>query len=193
MRRMGSRTGEVTGWLRAWAGGDDSVLHQLIPAVERELNRIARRCLAGEHAERSVSATALVNEAFLRLVELERIDWQDRTHFLAVSARLMRRILVDLARARNADKRGGDLVRITLDEALLADGAHDEDLIRLDDALQALAALDDRKAQVVDLRFFAGSTVEETATALGVSVKTVVRDWTFAKAWLQRAMTERGP
>ena len=191
MRRMRSHTGEVTGWLRAWAGGDDSVLHQLIPAVERELNRIARRCLAGERAERSVSATALVNEAFLRLVELEQIEWQDRTHFLAISARVMRRILVDLARARNADKRGGDLVRVTLDEALLGDGAHDEELIRLDDALQALAALDARKARVVDLRFFAGSTVDETAAALGVSVKTVVRDWTFAKAWLQRAMTER--
>jgi RNA polymerase sigma-70 factor (ECF subfamily) len=182
--------GEFTGWLRAWADGDESALHQLIPSVERELNRIARRCLAGEHAERSVSATALVNEAFLRLVELDQIEWQDRAHFLAMSARLMRRILVDLARARNADKRGGDLVRITLDDGLLGPGAYDEDLIRLDDALQALAALDDRKARVVDLRFFAGSTVEETATALGVSVKTVVRDWIFAKAWLQRAMTE---
>jgi RNA polymerase sigma-70 factor, ECF subfamily len=179
---------DVTGLLRAWRHGDQTALHHLIPVVERELNRIAHRCLLGEGASCSVSATALVNEAFLRLVDLKEIDWQDRTHFLAMSARLMRRVLVDLARARRAEKRGGDVVRVTFDEALLANGTREADLIRLDDALEALAAIDSRKGQVVELRFFGGLSVEETAAALDVSSKTVLRDWNFAKAWLQREM-----
>jgi RNA polymerase sigma-70 factor (ECF subfamily) len=180
---------EVTGLLRAWGHGDEAALHQLMPLVERELNRIARRCLAGERANGSVSATALVNEAFLRLVDLDRIEWQDRTHFLSMSARLMRRVLVDFARARQADKRGGDAVRVTFDEALLPQHGGGADLIALDEALSALAAIDDRKSHVVELRFFAGLSLEETAAALGVSAKTVMRDWDFARAWLQRAMT----
>jgi RNA polymerase sigma factor (TIGR02999 family) len=179
---------DVTGLLRAWRHGDQTALHHLIPVVERELNRIAHRCLQGEGASCSVSATALVNEAFLRLVDLKEIDWQDRTHFLAMSARLMRRVLVDLARARRAEKRGGDVVRVTFDEALLANGTREADLIGLDDALEALAAIDSRKGQVVELRFFGGLSVEETAAALDVSSKTVIRDWNFAKAWLQREM-----
>ena len=181
---------DVTVLLRAWGRGDEAALHELMPLVERELNRIARRCLLGERAGCSVSATALVNEAFLRLVNLERIDWQDRTHFLSMAARLMRRVLVDHARARHAERRGGDVVRVTFDELLLP-GQHDPhaaDVLTLDDALTALAGLDPRKAQVIELRFFGGLTVEETAAALDVSVKTVVRDWTFAKAWLQREM-----
>jgi RNA polymerase sigma-70 factor (ECF subfamily) len=137
-------------------------------------------------------ATELVNEAFLRLVDVQHVDWQNRTHFLAMSARLMRRVLVDLARSRGADKRGGGAVRVTLDDAAIGGVGPAADVIRLDDALQALAALDDRKSRVVELRFFGGLTVEETAVALQVSSKTVLRDWEFARAWLQRELTGEG-
>lgn len=180
---------EVTGLLRAWGRGDAAALNELMPLVERELNRIARRCLAGERDGCSVSATDLVNEAFLRLVDLERIDWQDRAHFLAMSARLIRRVLIDLARARQADKRGGGAVRVTLDEAFAGE-ERAQDLIRLDEALEALATLDARKGRVVELRFFGGLSAEETAAVLQVSTKTVLRDWTFAKAWLQREIAQ---
>ena len=180
---------DVTMLLRAWGEGDEQALHQLMPLVERELNRVARACLAGDRGNRSVSATALVNEAYLRLVQLERIDWQDRAHFLSIGARLMRRVLVDIARARHSEKRGGGAVRVSFDEATLADHARDADVIRLDEALDALARRDPRKARVIELRFFGGLSAEETAAALEVSTKTVIRDWTFAKAWLQREMT----
>jgi len=160
-----------------------------MPLVYDELRRIARRCLRGERANHSVQATELVNEAFLRLVDVQQIDWQNRTHFLAMSARLMRRVLVDLARARGAGKRGGEAVRVTLDEATIGTAAPDLDVIRLDDALEALAALDERKSRVVELRFFGGLTADETAVALQVSSKTVLRDWEFARAWLQRELT----
>ena len=180
---------DVTKLLRAWGEGDEQALHHLMPLVERELNRIARACLAGEHGHRSVSATALVNEAFLRLVQLERIDWQDRAHFLSIGARLMRRVLVDLARARQSEKRGGDAVRVSLDEAMLSGGHRDADVVRLDEALDALTQVDPRKGRVIELRFFGGLGAEETAAVLEVSTKTVLRDWTFAKAWLQREMT----
>lgn len=182
---------EVTGLLRAWGRGDEAALHQLIPLVERELNRIARRCLFGERANLSLSATALVNEAFLRLVDVQQVAWQDRAHFLAMSARLMRRVLVDLARARRSEKRGGDAVRVTFDEALVPDAGREADLIRLDDGLRALASVHERKSQVVELKFFGGLSVEETATVLQVSSKTVMRDWEFARAWLQREMSGR--
>ena len=175
--------------LRAWREGDETALDALMPLVHDELRRIARRCLHGERANHSVQATELVNEAYLRLVDVRQVDWQDRTHFLAMSARLMRRVLVDLARSRAADKRGGGAVRVTLDEAAIGGVAPDADVIRLDDALQALAALDDRKSRVVELRFFGGLTVDETAVALQVSSKTVLRDWEFARAWLQRELT----
>jgi len=131
----------------------------------------------------------LVNEAFLRLVDVQQIDWQNRTHFLAMSARLMRRVLVDLARSRGADKRGGSAVRVTFDEAAIGGVAPDADVIRLDDALKALAALDDRKGRIVELRFFGGLTADEIAVELEVSSKTVLRDWEFARAWLQRELT----
>lgn len=186
---MPGRHDDVTALLRAWGEGDEQALHQLMPMVERELNRIAHACLAGEQGNRSVSATALVNEAFLRLVELERIDWRDRAHFLSMGARLMRRVLVDLARARRSEKRGGDAVRISLDEAMLPGNAPDPDVVRLDEALEALAQMDARKGRVVELRFFGGLSAEETAAVLQVSTKTVIRDWTFARAWLQREMT----
>ena len=160
-----------------------------MPLVHDELRRIARRCLHGERANHSVQATDLVNEAFLRLVDVQHVDWQNRTHFLALSARLMRRVLVDLARSRGADKRGGGAVRVTFDEAALGGVAPDADVIRLDDALQALAALDDRKSRVVELRFFGGLSVEESAEVLQVSPETVMRDWKMARAWLYRELT----
>jgi RNA polymerase sigma-70 factor (ECF subfamily) len=182
----------VTSLLKAWGQGDEAALNALMPLVHDELRRIARRCLRGEPANHSVQATALVNEAFLRLVDVQFIDWQNRLHFLAMSARLMRRVLVDLARSRRADKRGGGAVRVTFDEAAMAASGPAADVIRLDDALQALAALDERKSRVVELRFFGGLSVDETALALQVSSKTVLRDWEFARAWLQQEMNPRG-
>jgi RNA polymerase sigma-70 factor (ECF subfamily) len=179
----------VTGLLKAWGQGDEAALNALIPLVHDELRRIARRCLHGEAANHSVQATALVNEAFMRLVDVQRVDWQNRTHFLAMSARLMRRVLVDLARARRAHKRGGGALRVTFDEAAMGGSGPEADVIRVDDALQALAALDDRKSRVVELRFFGGLSVDETAAALQVSSKTVLRDWEFARAWLQQELT----
>ena len=164
----------------------------MMPLVHDELRRIARRCLHGERANHSVQATELVNEAYLRLLDVQQVDWQNRTHFLAMSARLMRRVLVDLARSRGADKRGGGAVHVTFDEAAIGGFAQDADVIRLDDALKALAALDERKSRVVELRFFGGLTADETAVALQVSSKTVLRDWEFARAWLQRELTREG-
>ena len=175
--------------LRAWREGDETALDALMPLVHEELRRIARRCLYGERPNHSVQATELVNEAYLRLVDVQHVDWQNRTHFLAMSARLMRRVLVDLARTRGADKRGAGAVRVTLDDAVIGGVAPEADVIRLDDALYALAALDERKSRVVELRFFGGLTVDETALALQVSSKTVLRDWEFARAWLQRELT----
>jgi len=178
----------VTVLLRAWREGDETALDALMPLVHEELRRIARRCLHGERPNRSVQATELVNEAFLRLVDVQHVDWQSRTHFLAMSARLMRRVLVDLARSRGADKRGGGAILVTLDEAAVGGAGPEADVVRLDDALTALAALDERKSRVVELRFFGGLTVDETAVALQVSSKTVLRDWEFARAWLQREL-----
>ena len=183
-----SQTHDVTGLLKAWYAGDETALDALMPLVHDELRRIARRCLQGERANHSVQATELVNEAFLRLVDVQRVKWQNRTHFLAMSARVMRRVLVDLARSRRADKRGGGAVRVTLDEAAIGGCGPEADVIRLDDALQALAVLDDRKSRVVELRFFGGLSVDETAVALQVSSKTVLRDWEFARAWLQHEL-----
>lgn len=183
----------MTGLLHAWRHGDRAALDHLVPLVERELNRIARGCLLGERANHSLSATALVNEAFLRLVDVRQIDWQDRAHFLSMAARLMRRILVDFARARGAGKRGGDAVRLTLDEARHAGLGRAADVVRLDEALQALASQDPRKSQVVEMKFFAGLETDQIAAALDVSPKTVLRDWQFAKAWLQREMADGTP
>jgi len=166
-------------------------LEALMPLVHDELRRIARRCLYGQRANHSVQPTELVNEAFLRLAGVQEVNWQNRTHFMAMSARLMRRVLVDLARSRGADKRGGGAVRVTLDDATTGI-APNADVIRLDDALQALAAEDDRKSRVVELRFFGGLTVDEIAATLQVSSKTVLRDWEFARAWLERELTRAG-
>lgn len=148
--------------------------------------------MTGERAQQTLQTTALVNELYLRLVDVRRVNWQNRAHFLAMAARLMRRVLVDAARARRADKRGGGLVRITLHEEVVAGGDRVAELLRLDDALEALAAFDSRKSRVVELRFFGGLSLEETADVLGVSTKTVMRDWEFARAWLQRELDRPG-
>lgn len=158
-----------------------------MPAVHQELQRIAKRCLRRERAGHSLQATALVNEAYLRLVDAQAVDWQNRAHFLAIAARLMRRILVDYARARQYQKRGGGALPVTLTEALIVSG-RSRDLIALDDALDALAQLDERRSRVVELRFFGGLTVAETAAVLDVSPETVMRDWKLARAWLRRAL-----
>jgi RNA polymerase sigma factor (TIGR02999 family) len=178
----------VTGLLLAWGQGDEGALAELVPRVERELHRIARRCLAGERPGYSLQATALVNEAYLRLVDVRLVRWQDRAHFLAMSARLMRRVLVDEARTKRCQKRGGSRVRVTFTDALAVSDEPGHDLVDLDDALQALAKFDERKSRVVELRFFGGLSVEETATVLGVSVDTVMRDWKLAKAWLLKEL-----
>ena len=184
----------MTELLLAWRGGDADALNQLMPLVHDELHRIARSCMAGERPGQTLQATALLNEAFLRLVDVRRVDWQNRAHFLAMAARVMRRALVDAARARQAEKRGGHVTRVTFDEALAADCGPSIELVKLDAALNALAALDQRKSRVVELRFFGGLSLEETAEALAVSTKTVMRDWEFAKTWLRREMmSESGP
>jgi RNA polymerase sigma-70 factor, ECF subfamily len=185
-------TDQVTGLLLAWGKGDEAALDRLIPLVHDELRRIARRCMAGERAGHSLQATALVNEAYLRLVDVQHVQWQNRAHFLAMSGRLMRRILVDIARSKQYEKRGGGAVRVTFDEALAVTETPGQDLVALDDALQALATVDARKARVIELRYFAGLSVEETASVLTVSVDTVMRDWKLAKAWLLRELSHHG-
>jgi RNA polymerase sigma-70 factor, ECF subfamily len=182
---------DVTALLLKWQAGDEKVLARLVPLVHQELHRIARRCMAGERVGHSLQATALVNEAYLRLVDAKSVEWQGRAHFLAVAARIMRHILVDHARARGAGKRGGDAARVTFDEALVVTNEVGEDFVRLDDALRALAALDERKSRVVELRFFGGLSVKETAAVLDVSAATVMGDWKLAKAWLRREMRAR--
>jgi RNA polymerase sigma factor (TIGR02999 family) len=175
----------VTALLLQWGQGDEVALERLVPLVHRELHRIAQRCMVGERAGHSYQATALLNEAYVRLIDGASVAWQDRAHFYAVCARIMRRILVDHARARNYQKRGGNAVRVTFDEALIVSSEPAHDFDALDDALSALAQFDERKSRVIELRFFGGMTVEETATVLGVSTDTVHRDWRLAKAWLQ--------
>lgn len=179
--------GSVTGLLVAWGKGDGTALNRLVPLVHHELHRIARACMRGERAGHSLQATALVNEAYMRLIDVQHVDWQNRAHFLAMSARLMRRILVDFARKRQYQKRGGGAQQITLDEALVV-AEPGRDLVALDDALEALAKMDERKARVVEMRFFGGLSVDETAAVLKVSADTVMRDWRLAKAWLLREL-----
>ena len=179
----------VTALLLEWRGGNEDAAAKLLPLVHDELKRIARRHMAGERNDHMLQATALVNEAYLRLVDVRRIDWQDRAHFYAMSARVMRRVLVDFARAQKNQKRGGELQRITFDQNLPVASDTPEDLIAIDDALRALAGEYERKAQVVELRFFGGLSVEETAEVLKISQETVTRDWKFAKNWLLRELT----
>ena len=166
-------------------------MQRLMPIVEGELRQIARRFMRGERAGHSLQATALVNEAYMRLIDTRHVQWQDRSHFLAMSARLMRRILVDHARARGYQKRGGGAQRVTLVESLGGSDERPHDLVALDEALEALARLDERRSRLVELRFFGGLTVEETAHVLGISSDTVLRDWKLAKAWLMRELRGR--
>jgi len=184
-----TRAGEISELLRGWSAGDQRALEQLTPVVYAELRRLAHRYMRRERPGHSLQTTALVNEAYIRLVDYNRMDWQDRAHFFAVSAQLMRRILVDRARRRNL-KRGHAVQHVTLDEALVAISP-DADLTALDDAMNALARLDDRKVRVVEMRFFGGLSVEETAAVLKVSSATVRRDWQTAKIWLYRELTGR--
>jgi RNA polymerase sigma factor (TIGR02999 family) len=176
--------------LLAWSAGDEHALERLTPIVYHELHRLANAYLARERPDHTLQATALVNEAYLRLVDLQGVGWQGRTHFFAVAARMMRRILVDFARSRGYQKRAGGEERVLLDDALAVEGKPGTDLVALDDALTRLAALDPRKSQVVELRFFGGLRAEEIAETLKISPETVTRDWRAAKAWLYRQLSE---
>jgi RNA polymerase sigma-70 factor, ECF subfamily len=179
---------DVTALLQAWRGGDDDALARLTPLVYDELHRLANRYMRGEQPGHTLQTTALVNEAYIKLVDSSRVRWQNRSHFFAIAAQLMRRILVDFARRRRYQKRGADWQRVTLAEGLDIAVNNDADLVAVDEALEALAKLDPRKAQVVELRFFGGLSLEETAEALKLSTDTVGRDWRAAKAWLTREL-----
>ena len=179
-------THEVTQLLKAWGAGDEEALEKLTPLVYRQLHQIAQRYMAGERSGHMLQATALVNEAYLRLVDCGKVNWQDRAHFFAVSAQLMRRILIDFARSRGYLKRGGAMAHISLEEVPSVCNEPDVNLVALDGALKALSAVDERKGKVVELKFFGGLNVEETAEVLGISSDTVIRDWRLAKMWLLR-------
>ena len=181
--------GEVTKFLRAWSDGDRDALDKLNPVVYDELHRLARRYMRGERPEHSLQTSALVNEAYMRLVDYKGMQWQNRAHFFAVSAQLMRRILVDHARRHNL-KRGSGVQHVSLDDTAIVGGERAADLVALDDALNLLGTLDPRKVQVVEMRFFGGLSVEETAEVLKVSAVTVMRDWSTAKAWLYRELAD---
>jgi RNA polymerase sigma factor (TIGR02999 family) len=186
-------TQEVTEMLVAWSNGDESALERLVPLVHDELHRLAHRYMNREGPGHMLQTTALVNEAYLRLVDSSHVRWQNRAHFFAVSAQLMRRILVDFARSRNYLKRGGNAVQVSLDKVLAITPEQDPDVVALDEALNALAAIDERKSQVVELRFFGGLNIEETAEVLKVSPDTVMRDWRLAKVWLLRHLSAEKP
>lgn len=177
---------DVTRLLARWTDGDESALQHLVPIVHDELRRLARRQMAGERPGHTLEPTALVNEAYLRLVNLKQMQWQNRAHFFAMGARLMRRILVDFARSRGYQKRGGGAKQVSFTQALSVAEGQPTDVVALNDALEALAHLDERKSRVVELRFFGGLSVDETAEVLDVSRETVKRDWKFAKMWLLR-------
>jgi RNA polymerase sigma factor (TIGR02999 family) len=182
---------EVTQLLLAWNDGDQAALAQLTPLVYEELHRIAHRHMCREHPGHFLQTTALVNEAYLRLIDGTRVQWQNRAHFFAVSARMMRRILVDLARSDRQAKRGGGTRQVSIEEVREVSRERGVDLVALDDSLTALAALDPRKSEITELRFFGGLTVEETAEVLKISPVTVLREWNKAKAWLFRELTRR--
>ncbi len=188
----GQSTRQVTRLLQAWCSGDQKALEELMPLVYGELHRLAHRYMQREHIGHTLQTTALVNEAYLKLIDASNVQWQSRAHFFAISAGLMRRILVDFARTRGSRKRGGDVRKVELDEACLASPGRDPDLIALDGTLTSLAAMDPRQAKVVELRFFGGLGVEETAEVLGISPRTVKREWALAKLWLVREMKQGG-
>ena len=179
----------VTQLLKAWSEGDDIALEQLTPVVENELRRIAHRCMMREKPDHILQSAALVNEVYLRLVDIHSVSWQDRSHFFAMCARMMRRILTDYARSHNYQKRGGGAVHLTLDEGLLVTAEKQADIVALDEALSQFALRHPRQSKVVELRFFGGLEVDEVAETLKISAVTVKRDWKFAKAWLLRAIS----
>ena len=179
---------QVTELLARWSQGEEAAREKLVPLVYDELRRVARRCLAGQPQDQTLQSTALVHEAYLRLVGRSEVHWQNRVHFFAVAARLMRGILVDHARMRHAAKRGGSNLTLTLDDALAPLKQRELDLVALDDALNALATLDPKQGQLVELRFFAGLSIEDTSHVMGLSPATVKREWATARAWLYREM-----
>ncbi|HKO96225.1 MAG TPA: sigma-70 family RNA polymerase sigma factor [Pyrinomonadaceae bacterium] len=183
---------EITRLLADWANGDREALDKLTPLVHSELRRIARRQMSGERQGHTLQATALVNEAYLKLSGREGFEWHDRAHFFAVCAQVMRHILIDHARTHSRDKRGGGAVQVSLDEVAVMGQEQTENFVALDEALRALEALDPQKGRIVELRYFAGLSLEETAEVLKISVSTVRREWRRAKAWLYRAITEGG-
>ncbi|HEY2963043.1 MAG TPA: sigma-70 family RNA polymerase sigma factor [Pyrinomonadaceae bacterium] len=189
MNGQGNTPEEVTGLLLDWSKGDLQAYEKLVPLVEKELHRIAHRYMSRERPGHTLQTTALVNEAYLRLVD-QKMQWQNRSHFFGIAAELMRRILVDHARSHQYAKRGGGAQKIRLNEAMLMARERSSDLVALDDALTSLAAFDPRKARVVELRFFGGLNVEETAEVLEISTNTVKRDWTTARAWLYNAISK---
>ena len=189
-RRHDSTTGNLTGLLHTWNAGNREAFEQLVPLVYDELHRIALRCLTGERSALSLQATALVNEVCLRLLGWHGMRWQSRGHFFGVSAQMMRRVLVDIARRRRAERRGGPAaVRVSVDDLEVAAPEPDAGLLAIDEALGELASHDPRKASVVELRFFGGLSMEETAKTLGISLRTAQNDWAFARAWLHRELT----
>jgi RNA polymerase sigma factor (TIGR02999 family) len=184
---------EVTRLLQAWSAGEQGAFDKLVPVVYQELHRLAQHYMAQERPGHTLQTTALVNEAYLRLVGGKQVSWQNRAHFFGVSAQLMRRILVDFARSRRSLRRGGGAQAVSLDEALVVSPKPGADLVALDDAIQTLAAKDPRRGRVVELRFFGGLSVAETAEVLQVSAETVMHDWKLAKAWLQRELEAAPP
>ena len=187
--RQEASSNEVTLLLRAWGGGDAQALDRLAPLIYQELHRIARSYMVRERTDHTLQTTALVNEAYVRLVDARQVSWHDRAHFFAVCARAMRRILVDHARSRGYQKRGGGKVLVQFDEACGMALSSDSNLLELDEALDRLSTLDSRKAKVIEMRFFGGLSVEETAEALSISPETVMRDWKLARAWLYRELS----
>ena len=183
------QTSETTNLLRDWARGDQAALERLTPRVYRELHRIAGHFMRNESPGRTIQTTGLVHEAYLKLIDVHNVDWQHRAHFFAVSAQIMRRILLEAARKRGAVKRGGDQARLNLDEIPDLSPRRGHELIALDDALQVLATVDPRKARIIELRFFGGLSVEETAEVVKLSPDTVLRDWRLARAWLLKELS----
>jgi|SRR5262245_40308816 len=180
---------EVTQLLLAWSEGDKQALDRLVPLVYDELRRLAQSYMRRERADQTLQTTALIHEAYVRLIDVNRVQWQNRAHFFGVAARLMRQILVARARERGYQKRGGGAERVSLDEAMMIDEGRDEELVALDEALDALDQFDARKVQVIEMRFFGGLTEEEIATTLDVSRETVRRDWRLARSWLRRKLS----
>ena len=189
---MVATSSPVTELLLRWSGGDTAAREKLVPIVYEELRRVARNCLAGQPHNHTLQSTALVHEAYLRLVGTTAIQWNDRVHFFAVAAQLMRRILVDHARMKAAKKRGGDCETLLLDENIAFSKQREVDLVALDDALNGLAAIDERQSKLVELRFFAGLSIEETSEALDLSPSTVKREWATARLWMLREMSRSG-